>query len=104
MGQRFELHKKLKMLFDYPEDPHVYFHPPESLKLSYPCIVYKLSDLPDGYADNIPYFEYRKYQLTVIDPDPESKLRDKVAKMKWCRFARTFVSDNLNHYVFELNY
>ena len=102
MDRRPKLHKILTSLFD--RDPHVYFQPPESVKLQYPCIVYKLSGMPEGYADNLPYFEHRKYQLTVIDEDPDSKLREKVAKLTWCRFDRPFVSDNLNHFVFTLTY
>lgn len=108
MDRRPKLHRMLKELFKnlepYPVEPHVYFQPPESLKMVYPCIVYKLTDLPDGYADNLSYFEHREYQLTVIDSDPDSKLREKVAKLKWCRFIRSFTTDNLNHFVFELNY
>lgn len=103
MARRSLLHQTLKELFVHI-DPHVYYNPPESLRLTYPCIVYKLSDMPDGYADNIAYFEHRKYQLTVIDADPDSKLRDKVAKLRWCRYTRDYVSDNLCHFVFELNY
>ena len=104
MGKRSDLHQELKALFEHPVQPHVYFQPPESMKLSYPCIVYKLSGYPDGHADNILYFSHHDYQITVIDSDPESVLRDKVAQMKWCRFIRSYVSDNLNHYVFELSY
>ena len=104
MGRRIDLHHVLKKLFEYPNEPHVYFQPPENLKMTYPCIAYKLYDMPDKYADNISYFEHRTYQVTVIDPDPESQLRERVKKLKWCRYVRSFVSDNLNHYVFELNY
>ena len=103
MDRRSDLQKMLKTLFVHKE-PHVYFQPPESVKMVYPCIVYKLSGMPDKYADNLAYFEHRQYQLTVIDPDPDSKLRERVAKLKWCRFVRHFVADNLNHFVFELNY
>jgi hypothetical protein len=104
MGRRPELHQKLKKLFEYSAKPHVYYQPPESVKLDYPCIVYKLTGLPNKHADNLPYFEHREYELTVIDSDPESILRENVAKLKWCRFKRAFVSDNLNHFVFDLNY
>lgn len=102
MDRRPELHQKLKKLF--PRDPHVYFQPPESKKLEYPCIVYKLTEMPNKTADNVPYFEHRQYQLTVIDPDPDSELRERTAKLKFCRFVRPFVSDDLNHFVFNLYY
>ena len=103
MDRRPELQQLLKSLFD--KNPHVYHQGPGSRKMEYPCIVYKLTDIPERYADNQAYMEHRTYQLTVIDQDPDSKLREKVAKeLKWCRFDRFFVSDNLNHYVFTLHY
>jgi hypothetical protein len=63
-----------------------------------------MSGIPDDHADNIRYFEHREWQVTVIDPDPDSKLREKVAKLKWCRWSSSYVSDNLNHFVFTMNY
>ena len=102
MDPRPSLQNMLETVFK--RTPHVYHEPPKSVTMQYPCIVYKLTDYPNGYADNLPYFEFRKYQLTVIDTDPDSKLREKVALLKWCRFIRSYVSDNLYHFVFELNY
>lgn len=102
MDRRPTLQQLLKSLFT--TEPHVYHQRPSNGRLLYPCIIYKLSGFPDGYADNFRYFEHREYELTVIDPDPDSILREKVAQLKWCRFVRSFVNDNLNHYVFELNY
>lgn len=102
MDRRPELHQKLKKLFD--RDPHVYFQPPESTKLNYPCIVYKLTGYPEKTANNRPYFEHRQYQLTVIDKDPDSVLRERTAQLKFCRYIRPFVADDLNHFVFELYY
>ncbi len=103
MDPRPEVHQLLKALFD--DDAHVYHQPPESVKLKYPCIVYKMTDIPVNHADNLHYVEHRTYQLTVIDPDPDSKLREKVASsLKWCSFSRSYVADNLNHFVFTLYY
>lgn len=102
MDRRPQLQTMLETLFK--RSPHVYHQPPASVKLQYPCIVYKMTGIPDDNADNIRYFEHREYQLTVIDTDPDSKLREKVAQLKWCRFVRPYVSDNLYHFVFELNY
>lgn len=81
---------------------HVYFQPPTSAKLSYPCIVYKLYDMPALHANNLPYHWDHVYQLTVIDRDPDSEVREKIAELPTCRFERFFDSDNLNHYVFRL--
>lgn len=102
MDRRPKLQQLLKSLFD--SDPHVYHNPPPNLVMKYPCIVYKLSGLPNEHADNLLYFEHRDYQLTVIDRDPDSQLREKVVGLKWCRFNRSYISDNLYHFVFTLNY
>ena len=102
MDRRPQLQTMLETLFK--RTPHVYHQPPKSLRMEYPCIVYKMTGIPGGFADNERYFEHREYQLTVIDTDPDSKLREKVAQLKWCRYIRHYDSDNLHHYVFELNY
>lgn len=102
MDPRPEVQQMLKRLFD--RDPHVYFQTPESTKMVYPCIRYSLTDMPRKYASNGRYIRQREYQLTVIDPDPDSKLREKVAELKWCRFVRSYVADNLNHFVFTMIY
>ena len=103
MDRRPQLHQLLKSLFN--GTPHVYHQrPSKGEKLEIPCIVYKMVDLPDKFADNNRYFEHREWELTVIDSDPDSKLREKVAQLKWCRFNRPYVADNLNHFVFTLNY
>lgn len=102
MDVRPKLQQKLETLFK--RTPHVYHQPPASVKLEYPCIVYKMTGIPGRHADNLRYFENREYQLTVIDTDPDSKLREKVMNLKWCRFIRSYVSDNLYHFVFELKY
>ena len=99
MGQRANLHQVL-----LGKCANVYFQPPESVKLIYPCIVYKLDDMPSIYADNLPYHWDHCYQLTVIDRDPESAVREAVAGLRYCKFQRFFVADNLNHYVFRIYY
>ena len=81
----------------------VYFQPPESKKMRYPCIVYELSDMQTIYADDRPYVTVKRYQVTVIDRDPDSPIPDKVAEIPTARFNRFFTSDNLNHWVFYMN-
>lgn len=84
--------------------PNTYFNPPESKKLSYPCIVYERDDIDPLYADNIPYGLFFRYQLTLIDTDPDSEYVEKIAKLPQCRYSRHFNSDNLSHDVFTIYY
>ena len=83
---------------------HVYFQPPESFKLQFPCIVYERRSGDTTYADNLPYrFEYC-YTITVIDANPDSELPKKVAMLPMCKMDRCFTSDNLNHTTFIMYY
>ena len=80
----------------------MYFQPSESLKMQYPAIVYSLKDIDNSYANNLVYGQSRSYEVTVIDSDPDSEIRDKVSTLPRCTFNRHYKSDNLNHYVFTL--
>lgn len=83
---------------------YVYFQPPESMKLKYPCIVYERSYIRMMRADNIIYKASKEYTVTIIDEDPDSEIPDKMLELPYCKFDRHFVSDNLNHDVFRLYY
>jgi len=99
MGQRLELQTILETLLG---TRNVYFQPPQSFKMAYPCIVYRRDDLRSRFADNSLYNFDIRYQITVIDRDPDSDIPHKVAALPKCSFDRFFVADNLNHDVFNL--
>lgn len=101
MGRRIDLHH---LICNKIGSNNVYFQPGASVTLKYPCVVYRLDDMPIIHANNHTYHWDHMYQLTVIDRDPESKVREKIAELPTCRFQRFFVSDNLNHYVFRVYY
>lgn len=96
---RLELHNKLKTVLG---SNNVYFQPPESMKLSYPCIVYTRSNADTLYASNYPYKFDVAYQLTYISRDPDDPLIDEIAKLQMCRYDRSFKSEDLNHDVFKI--
>lgn len=82
--------------------PNVYFQPPENLKLAYPCIVYELEQIETFHANNVPYADYDRYSVTVIDRDPESSITRQIVTLPMCRHERHFVNDNLHHDVFTI--
>lgn len=83
---------------------NVYYQPPPSVKLKYPCIIYERRSGDTLYADNKPYrFDY-SYTVTYIDPDPDSNVPFKIAELPMCKMDRCFTSDNLNHSVFIIYY
>lgn len=95
--RRLELHNLLLSFC-----PNCYFQPPESFKLTYPCIVYNRSSSNTRYADNNPYSFRYSYDITAISRDPDSDTPRKIAQLPLCRFNRHFTKDNLNHDIFTL--
>lgn len=94
---RTDLHALLKSITD-----NIYFQPPPTLQMEYPCIVYQRSQIRTEFADNSPYSRTKRYQITVIDLDPDSDIPDKVGSLQMCSFDRFFTFDKLNHDVFSL--
>lgn len=81
---------------------HVYFQPPSTIRMKYPCIVYNLERMDINYADNLPYKNKKRYSVTVIDKNPDSEIPEVVAKLPLVSSNRVFTNDNLYHYVFQL--
>lgn len=101
MGTRIDLHKRLCEILG---SSNVYFQPPETIKMQYPCIVYERSSNSTRYADDRPYKTTRRYTVTIIDQNPDSKLPDKLEELPFCRLNRVFTASNLNHYAFDIYY
>jgi hypothetical protein len=99
MGTRLELHTLLLSIVG-----SVYFQPPASIQLVYPCIIYQRSLIKSSYANNSPYTHDKQYTLTVIDSNPDSTIPDDVSRLDKCRFDRHFTKDGLNHDIFTLYY
>jgi len=97
MARRLDLQEVLETLA-----PNVYFQPPASLQMTYPAIVYERNTERVKFADNGPYGRTKRYQVTVIDKNPDSSIPDAVAQLPLCQRQRTFAKDNLNHDVFFL--
>jgi hypothetical protein len=81
---------------------NVYFQPPPNVQMQYPCIVYSRDAADTKFAGNKPYNRIQRYQVTVIDRDPDSGIPDKIAVLPLCTFNRFFVAENLNHDVYTL--
>lgn len=102
MASRLKLDAELRKLLN---SNNVYFQPPESVRMKYPCFVYKLSRPDVIRADNMPYQRTRKYDLTYITFDPDDPLIDEIeGHFLMCRLDRTYPADNLNHYNYTLYY
>lgn len=83
-------------------DKRVYFQPPPTIQMEYPCIVYKRDFALTYFCGNKPYKYSKRYQVIVIDREPDSDIPDKIAALPMCIFDRFYTADNLNHDVFKL--
>ncbi|MCD8155150.1 MAG: hypothetical protein LUF78_10810 [Clostridiales bacterium] len=101
MGTRLELHA---VLVEVLGSDHVYFQPPETLKIEYPCIIYNRTSEMNRFANDSMYYYRKRYEITVIDKDPDTEIPDKVAALPFCIHDRNYTADNLNHYIYKLYY
>lgn len=97
MAPRLELQARLEELTD-----HVYFQPPANVQMQFPCIIYSRDGASTDHANNGLYRHAKRYQVTVVDRDPDTELADKVEALRYASFERSFAADDLNHYVFSL--
>lgn len=97
MASRLTLHDKFLEL-----TANVYYQAPPSMEMQYPCIRYKESKWDTKYANNKAYIKTKGYQVIIIDEDPDSTIPDRLSDFPMCEFDRTYVVDDLNHWVFNL--
>ena len=102
MNKRLELHDKLKQLID---SDNVYFQPPASVQLSYPCVIYSIGSGDAKYADGMVYNYINNYELLFIFKQPNIDIIEQVlVALPMCKMTRAYVVDNLNHYAFSVYY
>ena len=98
---RLTLQTKLEDLLG---SKHVYYQPPENLKMEYPAIRYSKSDEEDIYANNIKYLSRDVYDLVVIDKKPDNPVIKKLLELPYSEFDRHYVADGLNHDIIRIFY
>ena len=102
---RLELHEKLIELIGTKgeKESRVYFQPPPSVSMKYRCIRYSKSGIRQFRANNGNYRLVEEYELTVIDPNPDSELPGLImAESPMYSFNRLYTANNLNHFVLKL--
>lgn len=97
MGRRQQLHQILKTFCN-----NVYFQPPTGLQMVYPAIVYNRDYALTAFADNKAYRRTKRYQVTIIDKNPDSEIPDMVADLPMSTFSRFFAVDQLNHDIYDV--
>lgn len=95
--RRYKLQAKLVEVLG---SKYVYFQPPPTLRMNYPCIVYSLDKYQVKSANNSLYFHKTRYQVTVIDRNPDSEIPMRVEQLPHTGLSRTYTADDLHHFVF----
>jgi len=99
--RRLELHEILCGILG---SRNVYFQPPENLKMKFPCIIYEHENNDVKHADNRKYMKKRRYQVTIIDKDPDTEIPERLDELMFASFDRRFTADNMNNIVYTLYY
>lgn len=99
MNRREELHEILERIC-----PHVYFQPPESKRLEYPCIIYGRNSINQNYADNNTYLTNVGYSMRYITKDPDDPVVMELTMLPKCRHTNHYAKDNLHHDAYTIFY
>lgn len=98
--RRQELHAELVEILG---SDNVYYEPPESFKMKYPCIVYTRENMSLRRADNRIYSSETEYQITYISRTADDEIIDSIIdRFGDISHSRHFVSDKLHHDVFYI--
>ena len=101
-ARRLKLHNELCEILG---SSHVYYQPPESVKMVYPCIVYQRSSNRTFNADNQKYLFYDSYDITFICKDPDSDIADAIDRhFPMIRRQTRYTADGLYHDPYYLYY
>lgn len=91
-----------EIFVDFLGSRQVYFQPDDKIFIQYPAIVYEMDNQDVIYADNRPHRRTDRYQVTIIDRDPDVPASRLVETLPMCTFSRAFASEGLNHRVYSL--
>lgn len=98
---RLNLHAVLESIIG---NENVYFQPPTSTRIKYPCIIYNLAGIPKKYADNKSYIKHYEYTVTYIDQNPDNDIVDKLSDLQYTELTKSFATQGLYHYVYSINF
>lgn len=100
--RRYELNRILVKILG---SKNIYYQPPESIKLSYDCIVYKKGRARKFRADNKLYINKDFYELLVMSKNPDNDIADRLEQsLNYCEHQRRYITNNICHDVLYLYY
>lgn len=102
MRTREDVHEAL---VDILESNHVYFNPPDSIKMIYPCFRYEFTGIKQYKADNGPYVHFKKYTVTYLTTnvrEPNEIINEMLNAFEYCSVDRNYASDGVQHTTFAI--
>lgn len=102
MADRLDLHEELCTLLG---SRNVYFQPPASVKMKYPCIRYSSDGMSVNHANDFAYSYTKRYQGVIIDPNPDSTIAESMLiHFPMFSVGSSYIAENLNHFPFTIYY
>lgn len=102
MDRRPNLHDEFELVL---ESRNVYFQPPATVYMNYPCIRYSGAGNDLKHANNKVYSNTHRYDGVVIDQDPDSSIPDKMLEhFEMISFGSSYTANDLNHFPFTIYY
>ena len=99
MGTRLELQTIFETILG---SRNVYYNPPATLVMKYPCIRYSLNGIQPTYANDAKYSKMKRYDGIVISKEPDPNTVDEILDLQYCSLGTPYKADNLNHYPFTI--
>ena len=97
---RLQFQAKLRTLA-----PYAWYQNPPANKMKYPCFVYKNVEPTIVRADNKAYLHMPRYEVLYISQTENEHIEeDMVNAFSYCDVGRSYISDQLYHYVFTISY
>ena len=97
--KRMIVHTELSKIFE-----HVYYQPPTTLVLKYPCVIYDRSDIQPVYSDNRIYAKYEKYDINILYKSvlDESLVDIVIESMDYVKFKNTTIKESVYNTALEI--
>lgn len=103
--QRLKIHELLCSILGCPtegEGLRCYYDPPPNIHMTYPAIVYHMSNVETDYADDRPHRVTPIFTCTLISRSPAHEILERLLWLPKVGFNRTYIADNLVHRVFTI--
>ena len=104
LDRRLELDARLRRILG---SNNLYFEPPASVRMTYPCIRYTRERIDTDFADNRVYLGKQRYNIILIYYDVDTDLIDRVLyNDEGLVFSheRHYVADGLHHDIFTTTF